>query len=399
MSSEVIEMGGEKYLLTISKDITDRKQTEETLRMYLVAMNASIDGLAITGQDEEYVYLNAAHAQIYGYDDPEEIIGKTWRDLYDAEEITRIEQEVLPRLREEGRWRGEAIGKRRGGSTFYQELSLTQMAGNRIVSAVRDITERKLAVEKIRRLNEELEQRVIERTAQLEAANQDLKSFAYSVSHDLRAPLRAINGFAQIIARRHGDSLNEEAQHYFGNIVTASAHMSQLIDDLLLYSRVGRQAVRRQPVPLGALLAQVAANLSDRVAETGAHFSLPDDLPIVSGDHTLLTQVFTNLFDNALVYRRPGVVPRVVVKSQTKTDAFIISISDNGIGIPPEFHEKIFSIFQRLHSQEEYPGTGIGLAIVKKAAGLMGGQVWVESVVGQGSTFYVELPREAREVK
>ncbi|WP_420627439.1 sensor histidine kinase [Candidatus Leptofilum sp.] len=228
----------------------------------------------------------------------------------------------------------------------------------------------------------------------LKAVNEELEAFTYSVSHDLRAPLRAIQGFSQIITHRHKDSLNEDGLRYFNRIIEASELMSELIEDLLAYSRLGQQAVQFEPVPLQKLLAEVSGNLAERISELGADLKLPpaDTLPIVRGNRTLLSRIFTNLLENALNYRRSDVPLRITVSCETKLDQVVIRVADNGIGIAPKFHDKIFSIFQRLHSQAEYPGTGIGLAIVKKSVDLLNGQVWVESLEGEGSTFCVQLP-------
>jgi len=240
----------------------------------------------------------------------------------------------------------------------------------------------------------ELDQRVQERTVQLQAANKELEAFAYSISHDLRAPLRAVSGFAQIIARRHKEALNEEGRHYVDNIVLAAERMGHLIDDLLAYSRLGRQALTIRNMNLGEVLRQVLDDLDDRVAATGAVVHVAEDLPWIPGDPTLLQQIFTNLLANALTYRQPGVAPVIRVTWRGDGDQIVLAVSDNGIGIEPAYHEKIFNVFQRLHSDEDYPGTGIGLAIVKKSVIMLGGQVWVESEAGKGSTFYLKIPKE-----
>jgi light-regulated signal transduction histidine kinase (bacteriophytochrome) len=231
------------------------------------------------------------------------------------------------------------------------------------------------------------------RTQQLEAANQELEAFAYSVSHDLRAPLRAISGFAEILARRHRASLDDQARHYLDNIVRASANMGMLIDDLLRVSRLGRSAVRLRDVDVATLVEQTLQHLSPQVRETGASITVAADLPTVHGDPTLLGQVFTNLLDNALTYRRPDVATQIDLSWGSSAEAWTFAVADNGIGIAADQFEKIFRPFQRLHSYDEYPGTGIGLALVNKAVQMLGGRTWVESTPGEGSTFRFTLPK------
>jgi PAS domain S-box-containing protein len=267
---------------------------------------------------------------------------------------------------------------------------------SRFLGTLVDVTQRKRDERRIQQLNEELEERVRSRTRQLEAANKELEAFSYSVSHDLRAPLRAVAGFAQIIARRHRESLNEEGRRYVGNIVTASERMGRLIEDLLEYSRLGRKSLRFGKVSLAEVLRHVQDDFAHRLAEEGGTLEVAPALPEVRGDATLLGRLFSNLVDNALTYRRADEPARVHVDWRRAADGRIeVDVADAGVGIPAEHLGKIFDVFQRLHSDEEYAGTGIGLAVVKKVADLLDADVRVASEPGKGSTFTVVLPAPA----
>ncbi|MCB0213274.1 MAG: GAF domain-containing protein, partial [Anaerolineae bacterium] len=283
-----------------------------------------------------------------------------------------------------------ALGSKTPGAFTEEDIQITIEIANQIAIAIYQARLK----EAIDRHSAELEQRVARRTAQLEAANKELESFSYSVSHDLRAPLRAINGFASIIARRHRPNLNEEGRHYVDNIVLASERMGHLIDDLLKYSRLGRGGARREPVPLREVFNPLESDLAGQLAKIGGTLSITDDLPGVIGDRTLLSQVFANLLENAITYRQPDIPVQVTVSCRVEGKDVIICVGDNGIGIPAEYYEKIFNMFQRLHSEDEYPGTGIGLATVKKSVELLGGKAWIKSAVGEGSKFFIQLPKE-----
>jgi signal transduction histidine kinase len=246
----------------------------------------------------------------------------------------------------------------------------------------------------IQQLNDDLEERVKERTAQLVALNADLEAFAYTASHDLKTPLRAITGFGDILMQDHADELKPEARRHLDTIVTSAARMNQLIDDLLAYARLGQRAVRPQLLNLREELAHITDGFSSKLAEAGGRVVLPDSMPTVTSDRTLLSQVFTNILDNAIKYRKAGVPLEVNIQVREEPEAIVVAIRDNGIGIEPNYRNKVFDIFKRLHSDGDYSGTGIGLAIVRKAMMLLGGHVWVEGD-DNGSTFYVRLPKTA----
>jgi signal transduction histidine kinase len=255
-----------------------------------------------------------------------------------------------------------------------------------------EIEERKRAEQEVRRLNFELEGRVAERTTQLTAINEELEAFSYSVSHDLRAPLRAITGFTRILTESHRENLSPKALDYLSKVLLAGERMDTLIQDLLNYARTGRGAVRAVPVPLEPLVHQLESTFGTSVAATGAHLEVAQPLATPVGDATLIEQILTNLIDNALKYRCREGIPEVRLSATPLGEHVLLQVADNGIGIAPEYQERIFQMFQRLHSQREYSGTGIGLAIVAKAVRAMGGAISVESSPGHGSTFSVRLP-------
>lgn len=252
----------------------------------------------------------------------------------------------------------------------------------------------------VRRREALLHAQVTEREAEarqsalaLAATRKELEAFLYTVSHDLRAPLRATCGFSELLQRRYADRLDDEGRRHLDNVIEASRYMDRLLHDLLAYSRVGQMTVVLQLVDLNGIVNRVLQVLREQLEATGATVQMPPSLPSVVGHPGLLEQVFLKLFDNALTYRQAWEPPRLVLWAAEDGAHLLLHLQDNGIGIAPAYHEKIFEVFQRLHHREAYPGTGIGLALVRKAVEQMQGTVWVTSAPGQGSTFTVRLWR------
>ncbi len=238
----------------------------------------------------------------------------------------------------------------------------------------------------------ELEQRVAARTAELAVRNRELETFTYSVSHDLKAPLRGIDGYSRLLLEDHGPSLNDEGRAFLHTIRRATLQMNQLIEDLLAYSRLERRPLQAAQVNLKTLVESVLAERADVIPARGAVVRVDAPDVVVLADPDGLTMALRNLVDNALKFTGSTSTPMIEIGGQTNSYACIIWVKDNGIGFSMKFHSRIFDIFQRLHRAEEYPGTGIGLAIVRKAMERMGGKTWAESEPGQGATFYLEIP-------
>ena len=257
-----------------------------------------------------------------------------------------------------------------------------------------DITVRKQVEDEVRRLNAELEERVHARTAELMAANKELETFSYSVSHDLKAPLRGIDGYSQLLLAEHAGQLDEEGRLFLARIRNGVGQMRTLIDALLDYSRMERCPLQAGvAVDLRVRVEALLAEQRDELQACGAEVSVDIQVESVRADPNGLAMVLRNLFDNALKFSASQRPPRIEIRAWSEGERVMLSLSDNGIGFDMRFHDRLFEIFQRLQRAEDYPGTGIGLAIVRKAMQRMGGRVWAESSPGTGATFFLEWPR------
>jgi PAS domain S-box-containing protein len=385
MSVERVDIAGEQCMLSILRDITEQKRTEAALReseqRYSAIFDKSPFAIALTKMPERVtVGVNDAFLKLFEYT-REEVVGKTSVDLGIAE--PEAQAQIAAELQATGHVSDfECTRTTKSGGRLALSLNLdwVSIGGARyVLTTIRDITKRKQAEEKLKQTVEELAR-----------SNTELQQFAYVASHDLQEPLRMIASYTQLLARRYKGKLDADADEFITFAVDGATRMQRLINDLLAYSRVGTQGKAPQPMSSEVVLEDALANLQIAITESQAIVT-HDPLPIVPADETQLLQLFQNLIGNALKFRAEQ-PPQVHISAQARGHEWLFSVRDNGIGLEPQYAERIFVVFQRLHTRENYPGTGIGLAICKRIVERHGGHIWVESQPGQGTTFYFTLP-------
>lgn len=400
-----VVLSGKDHLLAIVRDISERKAAESALRYSFDLLKTVIDSMkdAISLIDVhtfKIVTVNMTFLEEYGYNHESEVLGKTCYEVtHHKSEVCAPPNDICP-LAETVRTGAHSIEEHvhygKGEERIFVEVSTSPIKDEQgdvvqVVHVQRNITERKIAEEKLKHY-----------AVELERSNKELEQFARVASHDLQEPLRGVSGFAQLLSKRYKGKLDQKADEYISFIVNGATRMSDLIQDLLTYSRVGTRQRPLEPVDCNSVLEKTLENLKVGIEESGAVIE-SGPLPTVLIDEVQLIQLFQNMIGNSIKYRS-GEQPRISIMAEqierssvpiphpVTGRGWLFMIKDNGIGIDPECSERIFQIFQRLHGRDEYPGTGIGLAVCKKIVEHHGGRIWVESETGKGATFYFTIP-------
>lgn len=372
----------EKAIMVLIEDINDekisRRELDDAERRFEAVFNSSPSGIIITRNQGEILHTNPAFAEMLGYH-PQDLIGKdVFQFTHEHDQQDTLKMVNLLNSGQISEYDLEKRYVRRDGNTFWAKtwVSLMERNGKDVirVAIVENIDRRKKAEQKLEEKNKELME-----------INQELEHFAYVASHDLQEPLRTVASFIQILEKRYGHLLDEDGQQFMGFVVEGAKRMQSLIRDLLEYSRINRFNTDYEKVDLNEVFQTVNRGLKEKIDSTDAVI-LAENLPSIQGNKIQLTQIFQNLIDNAIKFRGDR-KPEIIISVKELPTKWEISVRDNGIGISQEYFQRIFIIFQRLHTHEEYSGTGIGLALCKKIIERHGGEIWLDSTPGQGTNF------------
>ena len=369
---------------------TEAERARTTLENILERVT---DGFVALDRDWRYTYVNERAGELLGRS-PSDLVGNGYYEEFPEAVGTLFEQAYQVAMRDQvaitldeyyapwDRWFENRIYPSPDGlSIFFSEITERKRAER----------ERQQLHDQLEQQSAELEERVRQRTADLEAANRELQAFSYTVSHDLRAPLRSMEGFGQALLEDHADALGEEGREFAGRIAGAAARMSELIEDLLAYAQLSRDELHLSRVDLEAVVHDARTQVDSELARRAADLDIRTPLPSVVGHRRTLVQVVANLLSNAAKFVADETRPAIVVRADREGEVVRLWVEDNGIGIAAEHQDRIFRVFERLHGIEAFPGTGIGLAIVRKGAEQMGGRAGVELTLTAGSRFWVEL--------
>lgn len=393
--SPVLDDDGETtHFVGVQRDITPRRQIEEALLQseanYRAIYDHSLAGIAVLHSDGRLTQANPALSAILGYSQSE-LVGMTWKDFTHPEDVgknTTLFQELFEGSRPDYQLEKRYIAK--DGRLVWARVRVTQLVGQAgrpvsVIALVEDISDSKRA-----------ETRLLKASAELRRSNEELEQFSYSVSHDLQEPLRMVSSYLQLLQRRYQGALDKDADEFISFAVEGARRMQNMIVDLLEFSRVRRKGKQFTAADLNDALEGALANL--RFAAEECHATITNDLlPVVDGDDVQLLRLFQNLIGNAIKYRAAGRDPVIHVTARRDGADWVIGVRDNGIGIAADSYDRIFQVFQRLHSATEYPGTGVGLAVARKIVERHGGRIWVESEPDAGSTFSFTLPAEGHQ--